>query len=74
MLYCAGGFSSSCYGRIGGVCNLCSIETVLEEAEKKKAYEEEREKRIAAYRTAKAEGKPLPQLAPNWVLEKLSGN
>lgn len=63
-------------GNSDGVCVILKeyIETVPTEAEKKKLYEEEREKRIEEYRTAKAEGKPLPQLALSWVLEKLSGN
>lgn len=60
-------------GDSDGVCVIPVryIETVLAEAEKKLAYEEEREKTIAAYRKAKAEGKPLPQLAPQWVLDML---
>lgn len=60
-------------GDSDGVCVIPVryIETVLAEAEKKLAYEEERKKTIAAYRKAKAEGKPLPQLAPQWVLDML---
>lgn len=45
------------------------IETVLEEAEKKAAYEANREKTIAAYREARKNGTPLPQLAPQWVID-----
>lgn len=54
-----------------GVCVIPRqhIHTVLEEAEKKLAYEEKRQQTIAAYRRARAEGSPLPQLAPQWVLE-----
>lgn len=60
-------------GDSDGVCVIPKryIETVLEEAEKKQRYEEEREKTIAAYRKAKAEGGELPQLAPQWVLDML---
>lgn len=60
-------------GDSDGVCVIPKehIETVLSEAEKKLAYEEKREKTIAAYRKAKAEGRELPQLAPQWVLDML---
>lgn len=60
-------------GDSDGVCVIPRehIETVLSEAEKKLAYEENREKTIAAYRKAKAEGRELPQLAPQWVLDML---
>ncbi len=60
-------------GDSDGVCVIPKehIETVLAEAEKKLAYEENREKTIAAYRKAKAEGSELPQLAPQWVLDML---
>ena len=51
-------------GRIGGV---------LQKAEEKAAYEKKRDTAIAAYAEAKAEGKPLPQLAPQWVLDLLKG-
>lgn len=63
-------------GDSDGVCVIPKehIEVVLEEAEKKLAYEENREKTIAAYRKAKAEGTELPQLAPQWVLDMLAGN
>lgn len=61
-------------GDSDGVCVIpkAYIETVLEEAEKKLAYEENREKTIAAYKKAKAEGGELPQLAPQWVLDMLN--
>lgn len=60
-------------GDSDGVCVIPKehIETVLAEAEKKQAYEENREKTIAAYRKAKADGSELPQLAPQWVLDML---
>lgn len=63
-------------GDSDGVCVIPReyIETVLMEAEKKQAYEEGREKAIAAYRKAKAEGAKLPQLAPQWVLDMLKDN
>ena len=61
-------------GDSDGVCVIPKeyIETVLAEAEKKQAYEDNREKTIAAYRKAKAEGTELPQLAPQWVLDMLN--
>lgn len=60
-------------GDSDGVCVIPSkyIDQVLDEAEKKHAYEVKREETIAAYRKAKAEGAPLPQLAPQWVLDML---
>lgn len=62
-------------GDSDGVCVIPKeyIETVLEEAEKKQAYETRREETIAAYRKAKAEGTELPQLAPQWVLDMMQG-
>ena len=62
-------------GDSDGVCVIPReyIETVLAEAEKKQAYEDNREKTIAAYRKARAEGTELPQLAPQWVLDMLAG-
>ena len=45
---------------------------VLEKAEEKLAYEVKREAAIAAYMEAKAKGEPLPQLAPQWVLDLLA--
>lgn len=47
------------------------LEQVLVKAEEKAAYEENRDAVIAAYNRAKAEGKELPQLAPQWVLDLL---
>lgn len=47
------------------------LEQVLAKAEEKAAYEENRDAVIAAYNRAKAEGKELPQLAPQWVLDLL---
>lgn len=60
-------------GDSDGVCVIPKehIEAVLEEAEKKLAYEEKRSETIAAYAKAKAEGAELPQLAPWWVLDML---
>lgn len=60
-------------GDSDGVCVIPRehIETVLVEAEKKKAYEDNREKTIALYREAKKNGTPRPQLAPQWVLDML---
>lgn len=48
------------------------LEDVLVKAEEKSAYEENRDATIAAYNKAKAEGAPLPQLAPKWVLDLLA--
>lgn len=63
-------------GDSDGVCVIPKeyIHTVLDEAEKKLAYEEGRTRTIAAYKKAKAEGAPLPQLAPQWVLDMLADN
>ena len=60
-------------GDSDGVCVIPRrhIETVLAEAEKKLAYEEKRTETIAAYRKAREKGGPLPQLAPQWVLDLL---
>lgn len=60
-------------GDSDGVCVIPVeyIETVLAEAEKKKAYEDKRNETIAAYRQAKKDGNPLPQLAPQWVLDMM---
>ena len=61
-------------GDSDGVCVIPReyIDIVLAEAEKKQAYEDNREKTIAAYRKARAEGTELPQLAPQWVLDMLN--
>ncbi len=58
-------------GDSDGVCVVPrdQIDQVLTYAEKKRDYEAGREVTIAAYRKAKAEGSPLPQLAPQWVLD-----
>ena len=60
-------------GDSDGVCVIPVeyIDVVLTEAEKKLAYEVDREETIAAYRKAKAEGTELPQLAPQWVLDMM---
>lgn len=60
-------------GDSDGVCVIPReyIERVLQEAEKKKTYEENRQRTIAAYREAKKNGDPLPQLAPQWVLDMM---
>jgi len=44
---------------------------VLDEAEKKSAYEDDRDATIAEYRRAKAAGEELPQLAPQWVVDMM---
>ena len=61
-------------GDYDGVCVVPRerIAEVLEKAENKMDYEVKREKTIAAYALAKQEGKPLPPLAPQWVLDLLS--
>lgn len=60
-------------GDSNGVCVIPKehIPVVLEEAEKKQAYEAKRDITIAAYRKARAEGTELPQLAPQWVLDMM---
>ena len=45
---------------------------VLEKAEEKQAYEIKRDETIAAYAAARKKGEPLPQLAPQWVLDLLA--
>ncbi len=64
------------FGDFDGVCVVPRnrLEEVLAKAEEKQAYEEKREKAINEYREKKAKGEPLPQLAPQWVLDLLSGN
>jgi regulator of RNase E activity RraA len=47
------------------------IEAVLDAAEAKTAYEEKRREEIAEYANCRKEGKPLPNLAPKWVLDML---
>lgn len=60
-------------GDSNGVCVIPVeyIDAVLSEAEKKLAYEENREKTIAAYREARKNGTEFPQLAPQWVLDMM---
>ena len=48
------------------------IYEVLEKAEEKAAYEDNRDKVIAEYRKAVSEGKEPPQLAPQWCLDLLA--
>ena len=48
------------------------LEEVLAKAEEKAAYEEKRDAAIAAYNAVKAEGRELPNLAPQWVLDLLN--
>ena len=48
------------------------IEKVLDKAEEKAAYEVRREEVIAEYRRASQAGEPLPELAPDWVVEMLA--
>lgn len=47
------------------------IPEALEKAEEKKAYEDSRHEAIAHYLLCKQQGQPLPQLAPQWVLDML---
>lgn len=47
------------------------IETVLQAAEEKDAYELKRREAIAEYEECRRQGKPLPDLAPGWVAEML---
>ncbi len=48
------------------------IEAALTAAEKKNSYENERRKTIDEYARCRAEGKPLPAIAPGWVTEMLA--
>ncbi len=48
------------------------IEEVLQKAEEKEEYEKKRRITIAEYSKCKAEGRPLPELAPKWVLDMLA--
>lgn len=48
------------------------IEEVLTAAEKKDSYEINRRKTIAEYTECKKNAKPLPELAPAWVLDMLN--
>ena len=47
------------------------IEQVLTNAEEKQQYEIQRKKDISAYEKAFAGGEPLPNLAPQWVVDML---
>ena len=60
-------------GDCDGVCVIPRehLELVLDCAEEKLAYEDKRNETIAQYKEAKAKGEPLPQLAPQWVLDML---
>jgi len=60
-------------GDYDGVCVVPRdrIAETLEKAEAKKEYEIKREAAIQEYAAAKARGGPLPQLAPQWVLDLL---
>ena len=57
-------------GDADGICVIPKqyIDVVLQEAETKAAYEQNRRKTIEAYREAKKNGTELPVLAPQWVL------
>ena len=61
-------------GDYDGVCVIpnARIAEVLEKAGEKLIYEEKRRKAIQAYIDAKAAKLPLPQLAPQWVLDILN--
>lgn len=60
-------------GDSDGVCIIprAFIDVVLEKAEEKLVYEQNRTKTIAAYKDAKQNGTELPVLAPQWVLDML---
>ncbi len=60
-------------GDADGVCVIPRqyIDVVLQEAETKAAYEQNRRKTIEAYREAKKNGTELPVLAPQWVLDMM---
>ena len=61
-------------GDSDGVCVIPRehLELVLQMAEEKLRYEDNRNETIARYREAKKRGKELPQLAPQWVLDLLA--
>lgn len=48
------------------------LEEVIAKAEKKGLYEAKRRVIIEEYRTCREQGKPLPELAPDWVLEMMA--
>lgn len=60
-------------GDADGICVIPKqyIDVVLQEAETKAAYEQNRRKTIEAYREAKKNGTELPVLAPQWVLDMM---
>ncbi|MGN0907760.1 MAG: RraA family protein, partial [Bullifex sp.] len=60
-------------GDSDGVCVIPRkyILTVLDEAEKKLEYENNRTRTIEEYRKAKQKGTQRPELAPKWVLDML---
>lgn len=60
-------------GDADGICVIPKqyIDVVLQEAETKAAYEQNRRKTIEAYREAKKNGTELPVLAPQWVLSMM---
>ena len=60
-------------GDCDGVCVVPKkyILQVIENAEEKVAYEKKRVDTINAYNRAKLDGTELPQLAPQWALDKL---
>ena len=66
-------FGDLVMGDCDGVCVIPRehLELVLDCAEEKLAYEDKRNETIAQYKEAKAKGEPLPQLAPQWVLDML---
>jgi len=49
------------------------INEVLDRAEEKDSYEQKRRVKIAEYTECKQSGRPLPELAPKWVLDMLEG-
>lgn len=61
-------------GDSDGVCVVPRehLEQVLSLAEEKLAYEVKRNETISNYQIAKQNGEPLPQLAPQWVLDMLN--
>ena len=60
-------------GDCDGVCVIPRehVASILDAAEKRKAYEEARQAVIDAYVIAKEEGKPTPDLTPEWVKDIL---
>jgi regulator of RNase E activity RraA len=61
-------------GDSDGVCVIPRehIAIVLDKAEEKLTYENQRNEAIEHYIEAKEKGLPLPQLAPQWVLDMLA--